>query len=517
MARVPDNLSLRSEETVTNRAVRSYDFELPVTDPAQVRVSLNGRELVQGTELFVTLNPAQTGGSIRLLDATETAEPVSILVGDTIAIWRDTTIADTPDLIPGAQELADRQDLTEDAVRAIVRAVVADWAEAGTPDAIPIQKLSNAPELRALQRQLDHVVGLPHHRDGVAPRLHRLDRLAEHAAAGQHPDVAAGDVLGGAVGDAALGHPGHDVLTLDVIDDVVAVVVEPPVLVVDDGGIGGYLGAVGGMHGVEDGPGVGVVDRHPDLHLEHPVAAHPHLVGEDQGMADGPVVAVLGLAFQQAAFDDAVLEGVEGHLGVLVGGERLGHGRALHPGDELEVVPVQCLDVIRVHRVLHDLEPVARQHRMADVAHPVHHVGLVPGQLGGGLVADVGPHHAAQLGGPAGAHPAALPELGGGPGLGQDVDAPAGGVELPAVVAAAEPAVLDDAVDQRGAPVGAPLVDDAVGPRRGLEHGPVLAQQAHPADRELVELAHERHRVPVAAEHPPHGCAGADPGEGVVL
>lgn len=65
------------------------------------------------------------------------------------------------------------------------------------------------------------------------PAIHpghlRLEHPPEHA----HPDVRFADVLGGAVGYPALADPGHDVLALDVIDDVVPLVVQPLVLVVD--------------------------------------------------------------------------------------------------------------------------------------------------------------------------------------------------------------------------------------------------------------------------------------------
>ena len=178
---------------------------------------------------------------------------------------------------------------------------------------------------------------------------------------------------------------------------------------------------------------------------------------------------------------------------------------------------MQRLDVVRVDGVLHDLQPVARQHRVADVADAVHHVRLVARQLGGRVVADVGPHHAAQRLGLAGldAHP--LAERRRRVGLGEDVDALAVGVELPAVVAAAQAAVLDDAVHERGAAVRAAFVGDPVRAVGQLEHGEVLAQQSRPLDRELVELANERHRVPVVAQHVAHRRARPDPGQLVVL
>ena len=97
-------------------------------------------------------------------------------------------------------------------------------------------------------------------------------------------------------------------------------------------------------------------------------------------------------------------------------------------------------------------------------------------------------------------------------GLGEDVDALAGGVELPAVVAAAQTAVFDDAVHERRAAVRTTLVGDAVRAVGQLEHGEVLAEQPRLPDRELVELAHEGDRIPVVAQHIAHRRAGPDRG-----
>src|SRR5690606_14088326 len=88
-------------------------------------------------------------------------------------------------------------------------------------------ELGTAAELEALERERDHVVGLADDRHGITSLLDRLDALSEHPPQGDDADVALGDVLAGAVGDRALGDPRHDVLALDVVDDVVAVGVAP--------------------------------------------------------------------------------------------------------------------------------------------------------------------------------------------------------------------------------------------------------------------------------------------------
>ena len=206
--------------------------------------------------------------------------------------------------------------------------------------------------------------------------------------------------------------------------------------------------AFGCVHGVEHHVGVRVVDGHTDLHLEDAVAADPHLVREHERMADLPVVALLGLTDQEATLDDAVFERIERDLLVLVAAERFGHRRALLLGDELEVVPVQRFDVVRIDGVLHDLQPTARDDRVADVADALHRVRLVPRQLWCRAFADVGPHESAELLRFTRTNAAAGAELGRRVGLGEDLDALARRVELPAVVAAAQTVVFDDAVDE---------------------------------------------------------------------
>jgi hypothetical protein len=185
--------------------------------------------------------------------------------------------------------------------------------------------------------------------------------------------------------------------------------------------------------------------------------------------------------------------------------------------DELEVVPVQRLDVIRINGVLHDLHPVAWQHGVADVADAVHDVGLVPRQKRRRPRADIRPDETAEFLRLAGEHARLGPELRRRIGFGQHVDALAGGVELPAVITTAQTIVFHDAVHERSATVGAALGHDAVLSFARLEHGPVLAEKAGLLDGELFELSGKSDGVPVVAEYRTHGRSRPDLGEFGVL
>ena len=83
-------------------------------------------------------------------------------------------------------------------------------------------------------------------------------------------------------------------------------------------------------------------------------------------MARSPLLIVLRCADEDPAFDDAVLEGVEAYLLVLLHlalAFRL--PRLLH--DEVAHVLMQPFDVHRVERVLHHLRVVARKQCVADL------------------------------------------------------------------------------------------------------------------------------------------------------
>ena len=146
MAHKPTGLELSKSITILDRTVRTYTFEFPVSDTSQLRVEWRGQPVPTGA-WNALINDEGTGGSIELLDRIRTQDAVTLIEGQVLRIYRDTTVArDTPlnTLADAGQELADRPALSEDAVQAIVRSLTADWAQEGSPDAIPPGKLSNA-------------------------------------------------------------------------------------------------------------------------------------------------------------------------------------------------------------------------------------------------------------------------------------------------------------------------------------------------------------------------------------
>src|SRR3972149_4343450 len=99
------------------------------------------------------------------------------------------------------------------------------------------------------------------------------------------------------------------------------------------------------------------------------------------------------------------------------------------------------------------------------------------------------------------------------------VDAVAFRVELPAVVDAAQAALLVAAEEEAGAPVRAGLRDEADAAVRVAEGDEILAQDAD-ADGRAVrrrQLGRQEQRQPEAAEERAHGRAGAGAGEKLVV
>ena len=149
MAQLPTNVEIRTPHTV-DPAERSYGFSFLATDPAQVKVDftqLDGSTtaLALGTQYSVLLSDDEGGGgSIRLLNSEESPQAVTLVEGQALTIWRDTTVAGTTDLVQGVQELVESRPTTE-RVNTIVGETVADWAEEGNTDFIPRSKLGNVP------------------------------------------------------------------------------------------------------------------------------------------------------------------------------------------------------------------------------------------------------------------------------------------------------------------------------------------------------------------------------------
>ena len=78
------------------------------------------------------------------------------------------------------------------------------------------------------------------------------------------------------------------------------------------------------------------------------------------------------------------------------------------------------------------------------------------------------------------------------------VNAHAGVIELPAVIVAAQAALLHPAVRHVRAAVRAVAVDQSVVSAFVLVEDQVFAQKTHGLDRLILHLAHRRERSPVA-------------------
>ena len=145
-----------------------------------------------------------------------------------------------------------------------------------------------------------------------------------------------------------------------------------------------------------------------------------------------------------------------------------------------------------------------------------------PFELGQGrlpvLRPHIGPDIAAPLGGRIGFGPHLAPEVGLGR-LVRHLDAVAVHVELPAVIDAAQAALLVAGEMERGAPVRAFLVEDADPPFRIPERDKVLAQQpqAHRVAIGPRQFLRDHGRNPEPAEQLAHRRAGADPAQQFVV
>ena len=209
---------------------------------------------------------------------------------------------------------------------------------------------------------------------GVSAVLDDLHLLPQHLAEEDEADVGLAEHLLVALRYGALGDPAHVVLVeRDAGVEASVRLVERHVAVgrdvlLRDGGPG-----FGAVDVVGDVVGVLVVDGDAPLRGGADLVADEEDVGEHDGMALGPVLAVLREAELEPALDDAVLEGVEGDLD--------GLGLALRRGgdavaDVVAEVEVQPLRVDGVDGVLLALEPVAGEVRDGDVAD-----GVAVGQL----------------------------------------------------------------------------------------------------------------------------------------
>ena len=115
----------------------------------------------------------------------------------------------------------------------------------------------------------------------------------EHLAQQRHAGIGATKVFLRSVGHGALRHPGHDVLALDVVGDEPTFFVTPKVFVHDGAFVDGELFARV-VSGVEELPGVRVIDGNANLHLVDVRTTDAHVEREHERVPNSPVVVLLG-------------------------------------------------------------------------------------------------------------------------------------------------------------------------------------------------------------------------------
>ena len=126
--------------------------------------------------------------------------------------------------------------------------------------------------------------------------------------------------------------------------------------------------------------GMGVVYRDPDLETVLALRADTERAGEDQRVADFPVIVIFAATFKDSSLDDSILEKIEPDSGMVPCIMRR-HGEMLLPPLLRHMVTMQPFDMGGVHAVFHDLQPVARNHGVADIPdHIVHDEQVVAGQ-----------------------------------------------------------------------------------------------------------------------------------------
>ena len=252
-----------------------------------------------------------------------------------------------------------------------------------------------------------------------------------------------------------------------------------------------------------------VVDRHAELD----VVAGEERVRPQADAADRPQPVVLAGVGADALVLEAVLELVEIDLDVV---RRIGAGLALQPHAPVRMRP---FEMHRVDRVLLALEPVARDLGDDDLAEAV-----LPGEelpirhQRRRLRPEIGPEQPAPFRDRIGldADLVLEPRLGMRHVLVGLREAASRLVIEPAVIVAAQPALLDIAVGEIGAAMPAMPVEEAVacrpGPCRGRGPRPSAAPAWCPGS---VELAGAGDRPPVAAQQLAHRRSGAGLGQHV--
>src|SRR5438034_482328 len=248
-------------------------------------------------------------------------------------------------------------------------------------------------------------------------------------------------------------------------------------------------------------------DRHAPLEL-----AGVEAVGPETHAAHRPQVVVLRRVLAHAAVDEAPLELLERDLEVP---RRAGAGLAAQRGRPVGMEP---LEVDRVDGVLLALEPVARDLGEHDLLVAPLAEEVPVGHERRGRGAEVRPEQPRlRLDGIGRGLDLVLEaRLGARDLLERLVQARARAVEEPAVVVAAQAALLRNAVAESGAPVRAVAVEQAVAAARVPVENEVLAHEAHGQRRMLVELRDGGDGLPVAAHQLAHRRAAADAREPLV-
>src|SRR5262249_33501458 len=255
---------------------------------------------------------------------------------------------------------------------------------------------------------------------------------------------------------------------------------------------------------------VGVVDRHTPLEVApgeetvRPEAASPH----------GPELVLFGLALEDAPVREAVLELLEADLQMRWRPTSVGTAEGARP------VRVQPLEVHGIDRVLLVLEPVAGNLGEDDLHEAVLPRERLPGRhQRRGRRPEVGPEEPGLRFDRVvlDANAVLEPSIRMGRFLEWLLKAPARVIPEPAVVVAAEPAVLDPAVGEIGAPVRAGTIDEAVVPGAILVEDEILAHEAYGLGGPVVQLRDGGDRHPVPPQKLTHGGARADFGQSPVL
>src|SRR6185312_2570280 len=351
------------------------------------------------------------------------------------------------------------------------------------------------------------------YRLGVAAFLDGFQILEKAAADLRDALVAGGKMFVLAVGDHALAHPGDEILIHDVAGD------PAPGRLVADRAVPGRdrvldvrLAVL--RHAREEPrhrQRVVIVDRHAPFEM----IAGEEGVGPQTDAADAPQFVVLVGVLAHPAIDETVIELVEIDLGVA---RAIGPGLAFEPHAPIRVHP---LEMHRVDRVLLALHPVARDFRNHDLGKAV-----LPGERlpvrhqRRGKRAEIGPDQPGMLAHRIRFDPDARFHVGVGMGhvLVRLGDARAFLVIKPAVIVAAQAALLDEAIGHVGAAMAAMPVDEAPGAGKIAIQRKVFAHEPHRLDPcGLVELAGAGDGLPIAPHQLAHRRIGAGLAQQLVL